>query len=269
MNYKLDVLIAQAHGGVGLKHVTRWMVDNLEIPLPSIEEQRRIAAILDQADGLRRKRREANERLCGLAPATFIQMFGEPRKNPHGFPAATLADIVRFVGGSQPPKSTFLYEGGPDRVRFVQTRDFKTDAYKTFVPRSLARRLFSKDDVMIGRYGPPVFQIFKGLSGTYNVALMKAEPRKGILKEFVFYLLQEKNLQHFVVSNSERTAGQSGVNLALLEACPAYVPPLDLQRAFAARVDEIDKLKAWHHDHLAHLDSLFASLQHLAFRGEL
>lgn len=57
VNSRLSRLIQQAHGGVGLQHVTRRMVDDLEIPVPSLSEQRRIAAILDQADALRAKRR--------------------------------------------------------------------------------------------------------------------------------------------------------------------------------------------------------------------
>jgi type I restriction enzyme S subunit len=54
-----------------------------------------------------------------------------------------------------------------------------------------------------------------------------------------------------------------------LREFPLILPPIDLQRAFAARVAEIDKLKALHRAHLAKLDALFTSLQHRAFRGEL
>jgi type I restriction enzyme S subunit len=241
----------------------------INLPIPPLDEQRRIAAMLDQCDDLRRKRREAAQRLNSLGAAIFLETFGNPRLNPFGFKPVKLGDIINFVGGSQPPKSTFLYEDGPNRIRFVQIRDFSSDEYKTYIPVSLAKRPFETDDVMIGRYGPPVFQIFRGLSGSYNVALMKAEPRPGILKDFVYYLLQEKELHGFVVANSERTAGQSGVNLALLDAYPAYVPPVELQQTFAAQIATIGNLQTSHFTHLAKLDALFASLQHRAFRGEL
>jgi type I restriction enzyme S subunit len=249
-----------------------YSIDNIRqfpIPLPPLEEQRRIAAILDQADDLRRKWREAAHRLYLLGPAIFIKAFGSPRLNPFRFKHSKLGDIINFIGGSQPPKSTFLYEDGPNLVRFVQIRDFTSDEYKTYIPASLAKRPFETDDVMIGRYGPPVFQIFRGLSGSYNVALMKAEPRLGILKDFVYYLLQERELHSFVVANSERTAGQSGVNLALLDTYPAYIPPLEMQQKFAAQIANIENLKTHYSAHLAKLDALFASLQHRAFRGEL
>ena len=269
---RLDETVSKAASlatGVNLPRLSPHILETFEVPLPPLHDQRRIAAILDQAADLRRKRREASQRLNLLGAAIFLNTFGRPRLNPFSFKSTKLGDIVNFVGGSQPPKSTFLYEDGPNRVRFVQIRDFTSDEYKTYIPAPLAKRPFETDDVMIGRYGPPVFQIFRGLSGSYNVALMKAEPRPGILKDFVYYLLQEKELHSFVVANSERTAGQSGVNLALLDAYPAYFPSLELQQTFAAQVASIENLKACYSAHLAKLDALFASLQHRAFRGEL
>lgn len=122
---------------------------------------------------------------------------------------------------------------------------------------------------MIGRYGPPVFQILRGLSGAYNVALMKAVPRDNVLKDFIFYLLQEKKLHNYVVANSERTTGQSGVNLELLEKYEAYLPPLALQEEFAKRIKQIEKLKADNTMALANHNALFASLQQQAFSGNL
>ena len=269
INAQLSTLIGLAHGGVGLKHVTKGMVEELEIPAPPLPEQRRIAAILDQTDALRAKRREALAQLDSLTQSIFIEMFGDPVTNPKGFTRKFLGEIIKFEGGSQPPASTFTDEEAPDTIRLVQIRDFKTDRFKTFIPKKLSRRFFEVDDVMIGRYGPPVFQILRGLSGSYNVALMKAVPREGITKDFVFHLLKEKRLHNFVVANSERTAGQSGVNLELLEKYEAYRPPIDLQREFVERISALNSVTIYMRESLVELDALFASLQHRAFRGDL
>lgn len=222
--------------------LTKAQAKRIEIPLPPLEEQKRIAGILDQAAELCRLRTRALDKLNTLGQAIFHEMFGDPADNPKGFPRKKLLEIVKIIGGSQPAKKHFLYEDGPGRVRFVQTRDFRTDAYKTYVPEDLAKRPFSEDDVIIGRYGPPVFQIFRGLAGTYNVALMKAQPIGEITKDFVFYLLQEPKLHGYVVANSERTAGQSGVNLDLLEDYPVYAPPVELQADFSQRLTEVDTM---------------------------
>ena len=265
---RVPKLIAMGVGGAQ-PNISQAIIKDLAIPLPPLTEQIRIAAILDQADALRVRRREALAQLDNLTQAIFIEMFGDPADNPKGFTKKKLGELIKFEGGSQPPASVFSSEPSPENIRLIQIRDFKSDRFKTFIPRRLARRFLEEDDVMIGRYGPPVFQILKGLSGSYNVALIKAVPRENLTKKFVYYLLQEQKLHNFVVANSERTAGQSGVNLELLEKYMAYLPPLQLQQDFSKRVDMVDRLKEASQKSLTELDSLFASLQHRAFRGEL
>lgn len=239
------------------------------LPFVALSEQRRIASILDQANAICAKRREALDQLDELQQAIFIEMFGDPEANPKGFPMRTLGEIIKFEGGSQPPASTFSSADAPDRIRLVQIRDFKSDRFMTYIPRKLSKRFFEEDDVMIGRYGPPVFQILRGLSGSYNVALIKAVPRNGVTKDFVFHLLKEKRLHNFVVANSERTAGQSGVNLELLEKYSAYLPPMELQIKFLQLMGQLKTLRKAMSAGQNESDSLFASLQHRAFRGEL
>ncbi|MCP1214346.1 restriction endonuclease subunit S [Acetobacter okinawensis] len=256
-------------GSGGQRRVPKTFLEELKIPLPPLEEQKRIAGILDQAAELCRLRTRALDKLSILGQAIFHEMFGDPVDNPKGFPRKKLLEIVDIIGGSQPAKKHFLYDDGPGRVRFVQTRDFRTDAYKTYVPEDLAKRPFSEDDVIIGRYGPPVFQIFRGLAGTYNVALMKAQPIGEITKDFVFHLLQEPKLHGYVVANSERTAGQSGVNLDLLKDYPVYAPPIELQTDFSQRLTEVDTVTRNARRQNLEAQTLFASLQHRAFRGEL
>ena len=179
----------------------------------------------------------------------------DPRSSeiPYPLPVSwrwvVMEDLVRFVGGSQPPKSTFIYVEKKGYTRLVQIRDFKSDAYMTFVPSDKANRPCKKDDVMIGRYGPPVFQILRGLEGTYNVALMKADPISATLsKDYLFYLLQESRIHDRVVEESERTAGQTGVRLPLLNSFLVALPPLAEQRSIVAKVNELmvlcDRLEA-------------------------
>ncbi|MBA3386233.1 MAG: hypothetical protein H0T95_06380 [Chthoniobacterales bacterium] len=168
-------------------------------------EQRRIAEVLDRAEALRAKRRVALAQIDFLTQSLFFDLFGDPATNPKGWPKTTLGEIIEFVGGSQPPRETFTYEPSSDTVRLVQIRDFRTDAFKTLIPKELARRFFEADDVMIGRYGPPVFQILRGLSGSYNVAFMKALPRGEVLKDsFSTYC---KN-NAFIHSSSDALSGR-------------------------------------------------------------
>ncbi len=245
--------------------------DLVKIPiyLPPLGEQERIVKLLDEANGLRKLRSEADRCTDGLVGSIFHDMFGEVATNPKGFPKRLLGELIEFQGGSQPPSSTFSSEPGPERIRLVQIRDFKSDEFKTYIPKKLCRRFFNEDDVMIGRYGPPVFQILRGLSGSYNVALIKAVPRDGVTKEFIFHLLQEPRLHSTVVAHSERTSGQTGINLDLLEQIPAYLPPLSLQETFAKRVSEVRELQVRQSASRGNLSNLFQSMVYHVFSGQL
>ncbi|SDL36406.1 type I restriction enzyme, S subunit [Salinimicrobium catena] len=157
-----------------------------------------------------------------------------------------LSDIVEFSGGSQPPKSNFSDTCKEGYVRLIQIRDYKSDSHKVYVDKEKTKKFCSKDDVMIGRYGPPVFQILRGLEGAYNVALMKAIPDESILsKDFLFYFLDNPSIQDYIISLSQRSAGQSGVNKKALEDYPILVPSLQNQKHLVNRIvslfENVDK----------------------------
>lgn len=228
--------------GATVKGITLDVLRDLDVPVPPKAEQQRIAAILDKADSIRSKRQEAIQLTNDLLRAVFIDMYGDPVINPKGWPVYKMGDVIDFKGGSQPSKETFVDEERPGHVRLVQIRDFKTEKYKTFIPAHLAKRAFDVDDVMIARYGPPVFQILRGLSGSYNVALMKAQPKADILKEIIYWLLQLPAYHDVVVANSERTAGQSGVNLDLLNKLLVPLPPPSVQLEIAKQTTRITAL---------------------------
>jgi restriction endonuclease S subunit len=86
-------------GNAGQRRVPEHFLTNLEIPLPPLPEQRRIAAILDKADGLRTKRRAALGQLNGLTQSIFLEMFGNPITNPLAFPMVPLKDLFVFRTG--------------------------------------------------------------------------------------------------------------------------------------------------------------------------
>ena len=264
----LDQVNAGSGSTVGTLTISR--AKDLKIPLPPLAEQKRIAGILDAADKLRAKRRESIAQLDTLLQSTFLDMFGDPVTNPMGWERKRLGEIINFIGGSQPPKDTFTYLPNDENIRLVQIRDFKSDKYLTYIPQKLARRKFEEDDVMIARYGPPVFQILSGLSGSYNVALMKAEPKSlNVEKVFIFYLLSCESINKAVVAQSERTAGQTGVNLKFLNNYPAYLPPIEVQRNFCSIVGSIKEYRKLATEHLTDLHTLFSSLQQRAFNGKL
>lgn len=134
----------------------------------------------------------------------------------------------------------------------LQIRDFKSDDYATYIPEALNKRWCEKEDIMIGRYGPPIFQILRGKSGSYNVALIKAEPKEGIHRDYLYYILKQENLYQLIDRLSSRTSGQTGIDMAALESFPVNLPPLREQRKIT------DILGTWD-EALQKLDALIAA----------
>lgn len=150
---------------------------------------------------------------------------------PNEWQACKIGDVVRFEGGSQPPKSEFISEYKDGYIRLIQIRDYKNDDYITFIPKKLARKFCDKTDVMIGRYGPPIFQILRGIEGAYNVALMKAIPDENKLdKEYLYYYLQIESLFKLIDKLSRRSSGQTGVDIDALNNFDIPLPSLNEQK---------------------------------------
>ncbi|MBH2564780.1 restriction endonuclease subunit S [Serratia marcescens] len=257
---KFSYFVENAVGGAQ-PNISQGLIKSLEVPLPSLIEQKRIADILDKAADIRQKREQAIKLADDFLRTTFATMYGNPITNPKKWPIHLMGEIIEFKGGNQPPKSDFIFEPKQDYIRLVQIRDFKSDKYATYIPQEKAKRIFEVDDVMIARYGPPVFQILRGLSGSYNVALMKASPKENIRKGFIFYLLQLPEYHDVVVKNSERTAGQTGVNLELLNKFNVPLPPIYYQDEILDKLDRIEKFKEKIGISLNHLEIQFLSLQ--------
>ena len=169
-------------------------------------------------------------------------MFGNPILNQKGFPVYRMDEVVDFQGGSQPDKKYFEYEPTEDNIRLIQIRDYKTDKYITYIPKAMAKRFCTADDIMIGRYGPPIFQILQGIEGSFNVALMKATPKMGN-KEFIRYFLKQDYLLHYLEGLSQRTAGQDGIQMDKLKAYPFPMPPTEAQEEFATFIVQLNKSK--------------------------
>ena len=250
--------LAEYASGAAIPHIYFKDYGEETIPVPPREEQERIVAELDCLSGVIERKREQLKELDALAQSIFYQMFGDPITNEKGFPVYQIDDIITFQGGSQPDKSHFEYEPTDDNIRLIQIRDYKSDKNITYIPKSLARRLCNAEDIMIGRYGPPIFQILKGIEGAYNVALMKAIPKQGN-REFIRAFLKQKCLLEYLESMSKRTAGQDGIQMDKLKAYPFPLPPIELQDEFADKIEAIEKQKELIKQSITQTEELFNS----------
>jgi type I restriction enzyme S subunit len=241
----------------------------------SLAEQRRIVGILDETfDGITTSRANAEKNLQNAHALFESHLQAVFSHRGEGWVQTTLGAICELIGGSQPPKSVFSKAENADYVRLIQIRDYKSDKHVVYIPRTKARRFCKADDIMIGRYGPPIFQILRGLEGAYNVALMKAVPDDTkVSRDYLFYFLRHPAIQQYVVYHSERAAGQSGLNKDTLEPYPIALPPLSEQLKIVQTTAELEsetrRLESIYEQKLTALEDFKKSLLHEALTGAL
>lgn len=259
--------------------ITREMIGSIAIPVPALDEQRRIAAILDQADALRRKRSEALALVEGLQSGALRQLMGQTgSKGWPAMPLGTVADIAsgltkgRKLSGKASRRVPYLAVANVQDKRLDLRRIKLIEATDEEVTRYRLRR----DDLLLTEGGDPD-KLGRGTlwgeeieecvhqNHIFRVRLTSREVHPVYLN---WYVGGPRGKAYFLRS-AKQTTGIASINMTQLRAFPLPLPPLPLQQAFAARVVEIDRLKAHHRAHLRKLDTLFASLQHRAFRGEL
>ena len=266
-------LLWQGAGGATRQALTKAMVEELDIPLPSLPEQKRIVGKLDALLNRIVTAIVHLQSKLDLSRQLFDSVLDELFKLSD-CNSVPLTEVVDFIGGSQPPKSQFSDVQKEGYVRLIQIRDYKTDSHIVYVDSVSTKKFCTKDDVMIGRYGPPVFQILRGLDGAYNVALMKAVPNEDVLtKDYLFWFLQSPSIQNYVIGISQRAAGQSGVNKKALEKYLIPVPNKTMQNDIVDKVRQlVDKsrnLEAEVTAEMTSLNQLKASILDSAFKGEL
>jgi len=239
----------------------------------SLPEQQRIVAILDECfAALEKAKANAEQNLKNAKELFESYLQGVFESSNYGY--LEFGEICELVGGSQPSKEQFIYEPLEGYIRLIQVRDYRTEKFITYIPKSSAKRFCNKDDIMIGRYGPPIFGIFKGLEGAYNVALIKAIVNESLCdKDYFYWFLKNTKLREFVEQSSKRAVGQDGIRKELLEKYPVPLPPLPEQQTIVRQLDslraETQRLEAVYQQKLADLEELKKSILQKAFSGEL
>jgi len=234
---------------------------SIHVSVPSIDEQHRIAHVLDRAEELRATRRAALAQLDDLIQAIFLDLFGDPATNPKNWPRVHFAELGENQDALRIPvkasdrdgrQGTYPYYGASGAIDWVDEYIFDGD-----------RLLIGEDGANLLARSTPVAFIARGKYWVNNHAHVIAENGKADLR-FLEFFIERFDLTPFISGTAQPKLNRSNLDRILVPS-----PPLPLQRDFARRVAAVEKLKATHRASLAELDALFASLQHRAFRGEL
>lgn len=267
-----------------ISNLSLSQIGNLEIPLPPLAEQRRVAEVLDRTGALRAKRRAAFTQLDSLTQSLFIDLFGDVGENSRGWPVRAVADYVaQFQGGKN-----IESESGDNVI--TRNRVLKVSAVTGM--KFLARESKPVPD----SYEPPKEHFAKAGDLLFSranttelvgaVAYVDRTPPNLLLPDklwrfvwrepsaieplFIWALFQTPTLRREIGRRATGTSGSmKNISQEKVFGIRTILPPTKLQREFARRVRVVEKLKTAQRAALSELDELFATLEHRAFRGEL
>jgi len=264
--------------GATFKEVSKSIVSRIEILLPPLGEQRRIAEILDRAESLRAKRREAIAQLDILTQAIFLEMFGDPISNPKGFPIRKIKDLLESASYGTSEKSSsegkipVLRMNNITRTGEIDLSDLK---YMDLDDSQEERYLVQSGDVLFNRTNSAELvgktAIIRNISSSMAFAgyLVRLRVNKENDPEYLSAFLNTNYSKRVLRGMCKSIIGMANINATEVQTIKIAQPPLHLQQEFAHCIEAIEKFKVSHRRSLAELDALFASLQHRAFRGEL
>ena len=267
-------------GSAGQRRVPEHFLAGLDIPLPPLAEQRRLADILDRSEALRAKRRAALALLDTLTQATFLDIFGDPVTNPKGWPDTRLLDVLDMPlrNGLSPSKSGKL-QAKVLTLSAVTGHSYNADAWKTstFQCAPPADQRVNGADFLICRGNGNLHLVGKGYFPTFSqpdvtfpdTIIAARVSAQCYVKAFFQHFWNTNRVRQQIDILARTTNGTFKVNQSAIESVVMLAPPLPLQHEFARRVAMIEQLRSAQRKSLAKLDELFASLQHRAFRGEL
>lgn len=278
--YQRDIFGKSA--GSALKNLAAISeIKECKIPLPPLEEQRRIAAILDKADAIRRKRKQAIQYTEELLRATFLDMFGDPVTNPKGWKKEKLGDISKVQGGLQvtSKRRSLPVEVPYLRVANVYRDKLVLDEIKTIqvTQEELKRAALDTGDLLIVEGHGNNQEI--GRSSVWNGSIVNCTHQNHLIRVrldkakaepcFVSAFLNSEGGRKQLTKFGKTTSGLNTISTSNVKAAEVFLPPILLQQKYLkVRQEILGCSQTYEHQH-QESDNLFNSLLQRAFRGEM
>lgn len=268
--------VAALGNGATFKEVSKRVVSSVEIPLPPLSEQKRIAAILDKADAIRRKRKAALDMADEFLRAVFLDMFGDPVTNPKGWEVVDFGHVCDVQLGKMLSKKA---KQGVNPIpylnnRVVRWREFDlTDLPQMdFSDKELKKFNLVDGDILAcegGEVGRCAIWREQLSLCSYQKALHRIRPQKGkavpeYIQEYLFWMARRGGL-----ADSTSTATIAHLTAIKLKGLKLPLPPINMQNDFMEIYRHYMQMIVGLNGFLHKSEAFFSSLAQRAFRGEL
>ena len=249
----------------------------IQIPLPPLETQQRIAAILGEADALRKKTQQLIDSYNELAQSIFLDMFGDPVKNPKGFKIGKIRDLTLDVKygtsakASDIGKYTYLrmnnltYSGYMDysNLKYIDVDNNDLEKYSVRKGDLLFNRTNSKE--LVGKTAIVDSEKEMVIAGY----LIRVRFNNRANPYFVWGYLNSVHGKLVLINMCKSIVGMANINAQELQGIKIHIPPVNLQNQFAEKIALIEKQKELARLSLKESEDLFNTLLQKAFKGEL
>ena len=277
LNY-LKEDIARSGTGSTFKAITKSTLEKIKIPVPPLQTQQKIVEILEKAEKLKEWRAEADVLTSEYLKSVFLEMFGDPVKNPKGWEIKTIEDLSSEIVDC--PHSTPKYSENITEFPCIRTTELKNGYIdwsqmkyldETEYEKRVKRLVPVSGDVVYGREGTfgEAVRIPENIKMSLGQRVMLFRPNKDICNgTFLWALLRSDGIYaQALKKTSGSTVGH--VNIKDIKKFEAVCPPLKLQNQFAQTVKKVEQIKAQQKQSKQQIDNLFNALMQKAFKGEL
>lgn len=280
---KKNVNSLQAKGnGATFKELSKPAVEDFQIVLPHIDDQKHIAYLLGKVEGLIAQRKQHLRQLDELLKSVFLEMFGFRDQTFTKWTVDKLAIHTEVVSGVTKGKkynNEELIEVPYMRVANVQDGHFVLDEIKTIsvTSKEIDQYRLQSGDLLLTEGGDPdklgrgsVWENqIENCIHQNHIFRVRINERSELNPYYLSALISSRYGKSYFLKSAKQTTGIASINSTQLKNFPIVIPPIDLQNQFAAIVEKVDNLKSRYQQSLTDLENLYGALSQKAFKGEL
>ena len=272
--------------GAIIEKLNQEQLRNILIPLPTIEEQNRIVALMDKADEIRAKKKLANDKLDEFLKSTFISMFGTPIANEKHWEVKKLKELTtKIMSGNTPKGGSQVYV--PSGIEFYRSQNvWKNRIEKDDIAyideathKKMERSSLKHNDILItktGRIntensslGRSALYVGEDDKANINGHVYLVRLKEGMCHRFILTILTSNEYREHIRSVCVGGIDKRQLNKEHIEDFPIIYPPIEDQNKFAKIVERVEAQKQKNELVIEQMNNLFNSLSQRAFKGEL
>jgi type I restriction enzyme S subunit len=263
--------------GSTFKAITQDTLKRFEVPLPLLDDQKRIAHLLGKVEGLIAWRKQHLQQLDDLLKSVFLDMFGDPVRNHKTHKISTLGPYILHLTSGGRGWAKYYSSAGKRFIRSldVQMNAIGSDDIVYVTPpnnKETERTRVQPGDVLLTITGSKIGRVcfvpkdFEEAYISQHVAIIRT---RGINPVYLSFYLSMPACGQRIIAKQQYGQAKPGLNLTQIQNFEIIDPDIDLQNQFAAIVEKVEGLKSRYRQSLTDLESLYGALSQKAFKGEL